>query len=354
MGYTNNPDFMKKATGITQQQIADYVGVSRMSVVRAFQGDPKVSPDRRQQILAAARALGYHAGSNEDARSLVGRRYGQKPRHNVLGYVGFQVGSDGLYPYGHQIMVGANEMVKGSGGQLLLLDRSSLQGWEKVDGVLMHAAGPEEMEFYRDLGVPLVVVMREVQGFCSIDIDNFQGARLATEHLLSLGHKRIGFLLCLEDEHVTIMQRKRGHEAAMLAAGLELDPRWVGRLQNSDGEDFLDKGRNSMRSWIEGDWAELELTALLVQNDRAAVGAMETLTAAGIRIPDQLSVVGFDSTVECEIVRPNLTSVHLPLREIGALGTQLLQRAVNSEIKEPETRILELGLDVRASSAPPG
>ena len=95
MGYTNNPDFMKKATGITQQQIADYVGVSRMSVVRAFQGDPKVSPDRRQQILGAASALGYHAGSNADARNLAGRRYGQKRRHNVLGYVGLPAGSDG-------------------------------------------------------------------------------------------------------------------------------------------------------------------------------------------------------------------------------------------------------------------
>lgn len=337
---------------ITQQQIADRMGISRMSVMRAFQGHPKVSVEKRRQILETASEMGYHAGSNRDARSLVARRYGQRLQRRVLGYGGLEDKNRKLFPYTAQILAGVSEVVGSNDVELLLLHRVQSGGLEKVDGVLIHNEAAGEIEKYRELGIPMVSLMSCRAGISGVTVDDYNGARAATEHLISLGHHRIGYLLDLHIKEEHSVQRQQGYLAALRAAGIAPDPCWIGDL-HIDNAQFLQRGRDSMREWMARDWSTLGCTALLVQNDRAAMGAMNVLQEAGIRIPEQLSVVGCDSTDECEIVRPHLTSIHLPLREVGALGAQMLLRHIDEAATAPEHRILPVGLDIRASTAPP-
>lgn len=343
---------MKHQTGTTQQQIADRMGISRMSVMRAFQGHPKVSAEKRRLILETAREMGYHADSNQDARALIARRYGQRLQRRVLGYAGFGGPRGKLLPYAAQIMEGVGEVARRNDVELLLLHRLPTGGWEKVDGVLVHSAWPAEIEKYRELEVNVVSLMSSAPGISSVTTDDFSGARAATEYLVSLGHRRIAYLLDLHVSSEREVQRKQGYLAALGAAGITPDPRWIGNLR-IDAAEFLQRGRDSMREWMARDWNSLGCTALLVQNDRAAMGAMDVLQQAGVRIPEQLSVVGCDSTEECEIVRPHLTSMKMPLYEVGALGAEMLLRQINNEAAEAEHKVLPVGLDVRASTAPP-
>jgi DNA-binding LacI/PurR family transcriptional regulator len=199
-------------------------------------------------------------------------------------------------------------------------------------------------------------MMHTVEDVPSVVADDHSGARQAVEYLISLGHKSIAYLTDTSAGNPLSRQRLAGYHEALRAAGIHPSRAWIAQLKNYGP--MHKRGLLSMRQWLRRGFQELGCTALLVQNDLAAIGAMEALREAGIRVPEQLSVIGFDSTDECELVTPQLTSVRVPLEEIGARATELLLSQISQrQIQEKEVRlspvIFPTRLEVRQSTAPP-
>jgi DNA-binding LacI/PurR family transcriptional regulator len=336
---------------VTQQHIADHLGLSKMSVVRALTGQTKVSEATRRLVLETAKEMGYHQDSNPEARMLAARRYGNRVRHGVVGlFVSRQQGQ--AFPYYAHLLDGMRQGAQTMRVELMLLDTPSSPAWSKVDGVIGHADNvnlPPDHPLY---SMPRVSMMAALEGVPSIAADDFGGAKAATEYLIGLGHRRIAYLIDTFPGIAQVEQRLGGYQEALRAAGIVAEESWIGPL-HSAGAQFLARGRDSMKRWLDSGWHDLGCTALLVHNDRAAMGAMEALYSAGIRVPEDVSVIGFDSTEECDLVRPTLTSVRVPLEEIGSRAVELLHDSINEKSASTANIVLPATLEIRNSTAPP-
>ena len=125
-----------------------------------------------------------------------------------------------------------------------------------------------------------------------------------------------------------MIRRQAAYEAGLRNAGIDLDPRWMRELewQRSYEVDsfFRSSGRETMRLWFQQDWRELGCTAILAQNDETAIGMIEAFREAGVEVPSQVSVVGFDGTEVSTFVRPRLTTIEVPLKQIGITAVRKL------------------------------
>jgi DNA-binding LacI/PurR family transcriptional regulator len=257
-------------------------------------------------------------------------------------------------PYWAHLLGGVREAASQAGMQLLLLDAHNSRGWEKADGVLVCDWNDWREPRKQLPGMPYVSLMAPIPGLASACADDESGARQATEHLLQLGHERIGFLHTYGND-IVARNRLKGYRAALQEAGVAPRKDWKHCLCGNYifGKQFTDEARRNMRAWLQGDWKKLDCTALLCHNDEAAMGVIAELEDAGMRVPDDISVVGFDGTEYCELVRPQLSSVEIPLREIGAAGIELLIRQIEAEEMTDEHRMLNVELRVRQSTAAP-
>jgi len=180
--------------------------------------------------------------------------------------------------------------------------------------------------------------------------DEALGIGLAVRHLVELGHRRIAYLVSTSMPNALETARLHAYRAALLESGIAPQAGWVHDLRDMGG--MLERGRFGMAAWLRDGFREQGCTALMVQNDRAALGALDVLSDAGIRVPHDLSLIGFDSTSECEVMRPRLTSVRVPLETIGANAVHILTRALRDE-PVPAKTIFPATLDVRDSTAAP-
>lgn len=180
---------------------------------------------------------------------------------------------------------------------------------------------------------PMVSLVIPRKGILSVISDDTGGQRLAVEHLLSLGHRRIATLNDGGDG-LQAFWRLESYRATLRAAGIEPREEWV-RYGNPEVviNNYLEWGRNKMKQWLAEDWKELGCTAIAAQNDEMAVGAMQVLQEAGYRIPEDISIVGFDSTIWCDLVTPTLTSVEVPFRQMSVMAAEILQEQILGERK---------------------
>ena len=275
-----------------------------------------------------------------------------RPRTGIIGLSGHGFAYAQSLNYSAQLMADFRPLLQQEKMQALLLDDDSGAGWEKVDGVLMYDWGPERTLRWLPEYTPCVSVLNAVEGISSVVADDFSGARDATRHLLEFGHRRIA---CLTTMGSTLTrQRLAGYRAALREAKVKPDARWLRRLRRPASElRWMSAGCDEMRSWLEADWKSLGCTALLVQNDEAAVGVLEALRAAKIMVPDEVSVIGFDGMEICDYVSPRLSTVEVPLREIGALGLQLLIEQIKQPKTEVAHHVLPVSLKVRESVSTP-
>ena len=233
-----------------------------------------------------------------------------------------------------------------------MTDPSSTLRHGKVDGVLSfgHKAWEVREQWYPEL--PFVLLMHPKPDTDFVACDDYGGVRMAVEHLLALGHRRIGYIVDTRESDLSVLLRIRGYEDALAAAGIERRPDWL-RSLDPEHYYFRPRGYGSMRQWLRDKWRETGCTALLAQNDLVAIGAMQALREAGLRVPEDVSLVGFDSGYECESVRPRLTSVHAPLAEIGGAAVELLLRRIAGGASKPQSIVMPMRLDIRESTAPP-
>jgi LacI family transcriptional regulator len=330
---------------MTIAKVAAEAGVGVGTVSRVLNGSPAVSEDTRRRVLDAIDALDYQP--NPVARALsTGRTY-------AVGVVA---------PFFTQPSVierlrGVSHALASTGYQLILLDvehADQLRGFfrslavrGRIDGVLSISLAPSEREARRLAaeGVPIVLLDRPHPTLPAITIDNVEGGRMAAEHLLALGHRRIAFLGDREENLFgfdSSAHRRAGFAEALAAAGAPLAPEWI--LRRPHGRDHARAAAAELLA------QEQRPTAVFATSDVQAIGVLEAAQAAGVPVPEQLSVIGFDNVEAAGYT--GLTTVAQPLEEIGTLGADLLLRALSGEAVE--SRRMPLAIVERGSTAPAG
>jgi DNA-binding LacI/PurR family transcriptional regulator len=177
----------------------------------------------------------------------------------------------------------------------------------------------------------------------SVDVDNVAGARLATEHLLELGHRTIGCITNAPLAYTAARERLDGYRAALRAASIDPDDRLV-----VEGEFDASSGRQAMTALL----GSAPVTAVFVASDVVALGAYSALHDAGLRCPDDVSIVGFDDIPLAGFFDPPLTTIRVPAHDLGlAAGSALLDRIAGRPV--PARTLLPTQLIVRSSTAPP-
>jgi LacI family transcriptional regulator len=332
---------------VSIKDIARLAGVSASTVSRVINKRQYIRPELRERILALVEETGYVP--NNAARSMVLKRT-------------FTVGiviPDSFNMFQRQLFSTIERNLEGFGyrtsfffvkwepeSELACLRR--LKG-EKLDGIIMiHEVGHAEFyDYLRGSSLPVVLCTfnRDELDFPSIHVDEEDGARAATRHLIELGHRRIGLL---SGSHFSFAaQRAVGYRAALEAAGIAFAEDIVVRAPSYSAE----VGREGMRSLLS---RESGLTAVFAETDELAIGAIRAAYEDGLAVPRDLSVVGFDDIDISAFLSPGLTTVRQPIPEMGRRTAELMSALIAGERTEPGGSAFGYELVVRESTAAPG
>lgn len=318
---------------VTLEQVAARAGVSPSTVSRILNGTATVSDAKRQAVDEAIATLGYVP--NPVARGLAGGRT------LSIGVVTQAIDS----PFYGGALRGIEDVLDAAGYSALFVSGH----WDatveercietlrarRVDGLII-LTGRLSDGALRSLArqLPVVVTGRALKapGLYALNFDDFRGALLATEHLIALGHRRIAFIAG-DPVHPDAQERLRGYRAALESAGLRYDPAMVapGAFHEHSGMQAVDSLLRSGQRF----------TGLFAANDQMAVGAGLALHRHGLRVPDDVSVVGFDDLPGSLYAVPPLTTVHQPVQELGRLAATamldlLAGREPSAEMPPPE------------------
>ncbi|MDL2078021.1 LacI family DNA-binding transcriptional regulator [Streptomyces sp. GXMU-J15] len=327
---------------VTITEIARQAGVSVPTVSRVVNGRSDVSPRTRARVEDLLRAHGYRKRVSSTAATLVDLVF-----------------NDLDSPWAVEIIRGVEEVAHAAGVGTVVSAIHGRSGdareWMRnlraraSDGVVLVTSALEPVlhEELRALGVPLVVV--DPAGSPLLDVPtigaaNWSGGLAATEHLLALGHRRIG-LIAGPPRLLCSRARFDGYRATLEGAGLAVD------------ESLVVQGDFRPESGCTGCTALLDLpeppTAVFAASDQMALGAIEALRRRGLRVPEDISVVGFDDLPEVRWSAPPLTTVRQPLADMGKLAVRTVLRLAGGE--QPDSPRVELGTElvVRSSTAPP-
>ena len=333
--------------------MAEHLGVSQAWVARALGDDARISEQSRRRVREAASELGYDPEAHRAARSLIASRYGRQISSGVIACLNLSlvVGADPEpNEYGALLLHGVQQAALLQQQEILLADPSAGLRHGKVDGILGFGIRAWKMrkEWYPDL--PFVMAIEPIPDGHYVAPDDYGGMRQAMDHLLALGHRRIGYLMYPPSEARAVSRRSEAYRDALREAEIVPDPRWV-RTIATDPPVFRDLGRAAMSQWLREDWSGLGITALLAHNDQAAFGAMVALKDAGLRVPEDVSLIGFDGTRDGEHCSPRLTSIRSPLSEMGRTAAELLLRVMRGEVRDPQQIVLPTTLIERESTA---
>jgi LacI family transcriptional regulator len=330
----------------TINDVSRRAGVSRATVSRVIAGNGYVSDAKRRLIEEAIAALGYRP--NTMARGL------RSNRSNIIGAVVVDVSS----PFYAQMVGGMQKGAKLSGRSVLstsghaqaeaeahaiveLLDRA-------CDGLILYLENPlrtDVVELLRASGLPVVSIGGNEcpAATVKIHIDNFAGARAAMRLVLEQGHRAISYLsggLMYRDTH----ERLRGMAAALGEHNLSLDDITI--VHGDFDESFGFEGTLELIA------SGRPLTALFAGDDDVAAGALLALKQSGRRVPDDISLVGFDDNFHARHLTPGLTTVRQPVDEVGRVATELLARILSGDTSHPVEITVPTTLVVRQSVGP--
>lgn len=320
--------------------VAERAGVSKSLVSLVMRNSPSVSDEKRERVLRAAHELSYRP--NAMARSLV------RQRTYVIGVVI----SDFNNPFFTEVADGIEKAAISVDYRALFNsgDRDPVREAQaldtmlqlRTDGVVMTGPGIDE-ELIRKAAreTPLVVATRDSRSrlFDSVVADDIAGARLAVEHLVSLGHRRISHLT--GGDGAGAGNRRAGYEAVMREHGLR--PSLVA------GDYTEQTALAAAAALLDG---KTTPTAIFAPNDFAAIGLLQALDDRGLRVPQDVSVVGYDDTWLAGLARIGLTTVHQDPRGIGAAAVSLLVERLDGERTTARHVVLRPELTVRSTTGP--
>ncbi len=323
--------------------------MSSATASRSLRGVPKVAQGTRQRVLDAARDLSYVSALQASAADF-------GPQRTVAVIVPFITRW-----FFATATAGAVDYLRSHGYDVLLyhlgnadvrddfFQRMPLAG--RADGILALSMPltEEHTLALRATGMPLVTIGSVIPGSPSVGIDEVSAARAAVDHLLNLRHQRIGLIASRPDDRrfgfLSSFGRRLGYEEALGAAGLEFDDRLV-----VDGPHGIDGGAAAMAELLSR--PELP-TAVLAEFDELAIGALWALRRAGLRVPEDVSVVGIDDHEMAEFV--DLTTVAQSVAEQGQVAARLLLQLLGAEEGTPADQpiLLPSRLILRGTTAPP-
>lgn len=306
-----------RSVPVSIKDIARAANVSYSTVSRALNDSPRVKAETKAQIARIASEMGYLPSAV--ARSLVTRRT------CTLGAVVTTI-TDLFYA---EVIHAIEETALSLKYSLILANSggeperelAAIQALRerRVDGIILISSccARQGLSAEIELDTPVVIINNAYQehiGY-SVETDNAAGGRAATQHLIELGHTRIAHIAGPEREWDAV-ERQAGYEQALQAAGLPLDPNLIVR-----GDSRPQGGIQAMKQLLA---LPSRPTALFCYNDTTALGAMRSARAAGLRIPEELSVVGFDDIDLAPFFEPPLTTVAQPKRRMGEMAVQML------------------------------
>lgn len=329
---------MEPAARVKLSDVAERAGVSVATVSKVVNGRYGVSKVTVEMVRGVIEELGYVG--NLSAASL------RSASTNVLGILVAD-----FEPYSVEIIKGAAVTTRGTEYELLSHAGGEAHGWERrsiarlggtlIDGAVVVTPTVADANFI----VPVVAIDPHYgpNQIPTVDADSYGGALAATQHLIGLGHERIAFLGG-RGELDSSRLRESGFRAAMVGAGLEVRDGWV--LESRYDPDAAEA--------LALDWLSQPEppTAVFAANDVTAIRVMGAASMLGLRVPDDLSVVGFDDIPQASLARPALTTVRQPLEAMGQAAMQMLLDLLGGVDRDLHMRV-PTELVIRESTAPP-
>ncbi|GAB4481147.1 MAG: substrate-binding domain-containing protein [Anaerolineae bacterium] len=314
---------MERRKKATIHDIAERAGVSISTVSRVLTGNAFVAEDKRQAVLKAAEELNYRP--NVFAQALAsGQSY-------IIGVLTQNLGN----PFFESIMSGILQGMEGSEYSLIFSDglyqpeveKKALQTLlgRQVDGlIVLGGRVPEEYLYDIAEHLPLIMVGRnlaELREQC-LSMDQVEGGYKATKYLIDMGHRHIAHITGITYHHDAV-DRLKGYKQALADAGIEIDPALIveGSFQERSGvlavEALLARGK--------------PFSAIFASNDQMAYGASLALWRRGIRVPEDVSIIGYDDHPSAAYVVPPLTTIQQPAQEMGQAAARAILRALQGE-----------------------
>lgn len=333
--------------------VAKHAGVSVTTVSRVINNSAHpVNAETRTRVLESIEALSFVP--SQLARALVS----EKTR-----LIGVIVG-DGSDPYFANIVRGITDTAQENGYLTIICNTERIPKVElsylrllrdySADGIIFAGGALVDSEYKEELAdivtklqknhVPVIALSNQYLNMPQVRIDDVLAAKEMTEYLIELGHRRIGFITGPAGL-VTSKLRFDGYQQALAGAGIAFDPELV-----VEGDFTYESGRQAANHLIT---RQSPPTAVFGTNDREALGCLFKLNELGVQVPGEVSVAGFDNIETTQYVHPPLTTVHVPMHEIGVIGVkQLLQVSEQAERIE-QIHTVAHSLVIRASTAPP-
>jgi LacI family transcriptional regulator, galactose operon repressor len=323
---------------VTIADVAAEAGVSVATVSKVINDRYGVAEQTYAHVRTTIDRLGYT--SSLVAQSLRSRR------SNVIGIL-----VSDIEPFNAELLKGAARAIRGTGYDLVVFSdcgqRTDQAGWEQralarvsslTDGAIL--VTPTSVDV--TLSVPVVAVDHNVRShtMATVDSDNLSGAIAATEHLIQLGHRRIGFLAGRVDLESARL-REQGYARALEAAGIAFDSGLV-RIGGYQPETARDAARELILHTPRP-------TAIFAANDASAIETIAVASSLGLRVPDDLSVVGFDNVPESALCEPPLTTVEQAIQQMGYEAVRLLLGLIEAPSAEPAQVVLPTRLVERSS-----
>lgn len=332
LSLVNNHVVKKTLKPITLKEFAAILELSQSTVSRIVNGAGaahRIAEETQQRVLHAAALYGYTA--NSVARSL------RQKRSYTIGVIVPEI-SDG---YSTAVLSGIeDELLKDGFFYFVVSHRHRadlLEGYPRmmlarsVEGIIAVDSAIEE-----ELPVPLVSVSghKSRAGVINIELHHEQAARLALSHLQTLGHKRIAFIKGQAFSSDTDLRWQAIVDVAR-SLSIEVDPRLVMQLQGP--EPGLGPGIEATRKLLE---TKVPFTAIFAFNDITAIGAIVALRDAGLRVPKDVSVLGFDDVLAASTNNPPLTTIHQPLRAMGQAAASTLLGLIRDDMPRPHPAVI--------------
>jgi LacI family transcriptional regulator len=318
-----------QSSRVTIRDVAAQAGVSVATVSKVINQRYGVSEETNARVLAVIKDLGYEA-------SLVA----QSLRNRRTNIIGILVAD--LEPFSTELLKGAADAIRGSAYDLVIYSAGGCRvgdnvGWERrylsrLSGTLIDGAvlvTPTVTDVHYEAPIVAVDPHTGPSDLATIDSDNLHGARLATEHLLALGHRRIGMLGGRSDLQ-SAQLREQGYRAAHQDAGIPVDPELV-QIGAYDPEISVDAAHRLLAGPDRP-------TAVFAANDLSAIATMDVARELGLRVPQDLSVVGFDNVPESALCTPPLTTVDQSIRLMGLRAVEMLIQLIRGE-DVPKTHV---------------
>ena len=329
----------KQKRTVTIQDVAKKAKVSVSTVSRVLNGKSDVASETQERILSVIEDLGYT--TNLAARSMRSRK------KNLVGLIM----PDIAYPFAIEVMKGVNRAIAESEFDLLVYTTGDVRKTGRAsheqkyvslltnsisDGVILVAPVADEL----NVDAPIVSIdpLASNPNYPAVHATNYHGAMEAMEYLLGLGHKRIGYISG-RAELESAARRLKGYREALEKAGIAIDEKLI-----ASGDYTTETGIRCTRELLS---LENPPTAIFASNDQMAMGVFQVAQELGMRIPDDLSVMGFDNITESKYM--GLTTVDQFISEMGYVATQMLIKIINGTPLEDQTYRMQTKLIVRSS-----